>query len=108
MTRAALSVDLADLASGVHDVSQRRQTVMPGDVKLAKGGRVHKWRLDRNGGHIGAHEFIRPRSNGMFFIESMMNGQVRPCADDRSQHSTVAARTARDIRNHFKYAVVRA
>jgi len=72
----ALSVDLADLASGVHDVSQRRQTVMPGDVKLAKGGRVHKWRLDRNGGHIGAHEFIRPRSNGMFFIESMMNGQM--------------------------------
>jgi hypothetical protein len=44
---------------------------------------IHKYRLDSRGGHIGAHEYMRPRATGGFFINTLGDMQVstpvRPC-----------------------------
>lgn len=62
----ALSMDLADLVTGVRNVAVNTQ-----DTQLARSGQIHKYRLDRMGGHIGAQEYIRPRSTGGFLFQTL-------------------------------------
>ena len=67
-----LSVDLADLATGYNNVGVDEQ-----ETDLARNGIIHKYRLDRYGGHIGTHEYIRPKPFGGFHIEGLHTQEVR-------------------------------
>lgn len=72
----ALTVELSDAASGSHDISQHAATGQtPRGRQAVSGGRLHKWRLDRGGQHIGAHEFLRPHVETGFLFSTMMGAQ---------------------------------
>ena len=67
-----LSVDLADLATGFNNVGVDEQ-----QAPLARNGIIHKYRLSRTGGHIGTHEFVRPKPFGGFAIQGLHSREVR-------------------------------
>lgn len=72
----ALSIELSDMASGSHDISHHAATkVMPGEAQSASSARIHKWRLDRLGNHIGIHEFMSPHPERGFLFSTLLGNQ---------------------------------